>query len=186
MKRVLTPGFFATIPAACALIAGSFGYGCGTTADTPADASSDAPLDGTTFDSGVRDAKADVVEQCAQDASIRGIEVSDASAAADAGIDTSVCIQCLKNKCGGPVDACDQDCECRTAIFDFLACAPKNPTPQGVQGCLVRSFASADETSQALGFCANQFCNAACIPSTLSDAGPKDATADSADAADAK
>ena len=172
MRRSILHTLVLSLPllACCTLIASQLAVGCGSTVETPKDAAADVALDSrVATDARIFDAAPDVGEQCAVDGSVRALEVPDASL--DGGFATGDCVSCLKTKCDGELTACDAECDCRTGIFSFLDCAPKNPSPSGVQGCLLRSFATASPVSQSLGFCASQKCAASCIPAGLSDAG---------------
>jgi hypothetical protein len=157
------------IAALCTLTLGSLGAGCGGSAAVPADAAADVAVDVAPIDAAKRDATPDVGEACAVPPGVVNQAIPDAGV--DAGFDIGPCVSCLKTKCGPPLQACDDDCDCRTSLRGFLACVPQKPSPAGVQECALANFALATDTPRAIALCANSRCQAECIPPGALDGG---------------
>lgn len=141
------------------------------------------PVDATVGDVVVREAAAP--PGCA-DASIDDLMVP--SVTLDGGQSSTACFTCLKGSCRPELDACNDNCECRSAVVDFLSCSAKTTSAQGAQTCAFSAFGSvsgeASQLGTGVGRCAFASCQAQCIPSGFLDAG-SDARAEM-DASDAE
>ncbi len=152
------------------LAAASFLFACGGTEETPApvdagkDVTVDAPQD-VAPDNAVVDAG------CAVDGSLNTLTPPDA-AIGDSGATLPGCATCLKTKCSSDINACDQLCECKEAVFGVYDCLGKG---KGFQTCAVTNFVGAGQETQTIGLslgqCAGTNCSVQCGLSALLDGG---------------
>jgi hypothetical protein len=160
------------IGAFAALAIAGFGGCGGSSTDTPADAGSDTTVDAPA------DRAADVTPDiqdsgpvCAEDADISKYDPADA-ALNDAGANTQGCAKCIKSDCKTEVTACNDNCECRTAVVAFYTCLAKGGS---LQACGIQAFGGlsgeAQQLGQDLGFCVYGFCKDECGVPDLPDGG---------------
>jgi hypothetical protein len=111
-------------------LAGAFGTGCGGTTDngtgtttdgggtpdvTKETAASDtySPPDTSTI--------SDAAVACAVDADLTTYAPPDA-ALGDSGKSVGTCIACIRSACPTQLSDCNNDCDCKGAVIDFIAC----------------------------------------------------------------
>jgi hypothetical protein len=155
---------------------------CGGGDNTTGDAGPDATTDVGQPDVVKLDAAPDVMEaSCTNDADLTAfLPSADASIDVDAGgLNISACTGCLKTSCGTDINACNQDCDCRQGVIDFVTCIAQQTS---ITTCATNALTSGNTNLQALIGCASSNCISACIPG---DGGTQqDASSDgSADAA---
>lgn len=139
------------------------------------DATTDAPADVA------KDVAPDVSDAgCATDVDLTSfLPSADASFDVDAGnINITACTGCLKTNCGTDINACNQDCECRTDIVDAVQCVAQGGT---FQACALGALSNTNAAN--LFGCALGSCSSACIPPDggAKDSGSSDAPSDAPD-----
>jgi hypothetical protein len=160
------------------LIASSF-FACGgsKTVATPTSVADSAP--------DVKTEAAPPGPKCS-DASIDELSIPDASVG-DSGANTGACFACLKTNCKSELVACNDNCDCRGAVTNFLTCSAS--MPQGAQMCAIRAFGAVSGEARQLGSnvgtCALTSCQSQCVPPGFLDAGSDASSDDAGDGGDA-
>lgn len=146
--------------------------------DAGPDATTDAAKDVARLETGP-----DVLDAgCTNDADLtQYLPSADASIDVDAGgLNIATCTGCFKDNCGGDINACNQDCDCRQGVIDLVTCVGQATT---LSTCISNALASNNSNLQGLVICAINKCAAACLPpdggldAAVSDAA-SDATGD--------
>ena len=119
----------------------------------PLDAVTNADV-GTKNDSAVTDAGT-----CGEDADIRDLDLVDAALGDGGSGSVGLCNDCIQSNCASQVDACQNDCACRTVAVGFFDCIQSGNALTSCGGSLI----GAGATAQAIGLCAvNSGCGSAC------------------------
>lgn len=173
VRRLPFIAFLALVPfAAIATISA-----CGGD-DTKTDGGPDATTD-TTPDVAKLDAGPDVFEaSCTNDADLtQYLPSADASIDVDAGgVNIASCTGCFKDNCGGQINSCNGDCDCRQGVIDLVTCVGQGTT---LSTCIGDALASGNTNLINLIGCASNKCVATCLPSG-GDAGTDAASGDAA------
>ena len=147
----------------------------------PADAGPDATTEGGK-DVAKLETGPDVLDaSCANDVDLtQYLPSADASIDVDAGgVDLVACGACFKTDCSGQINTCNQSCDCRQGVIDFVTCVGSGSQ---LNTCVSEALASGNNDLISLIGCAANNCVAVCLPG---DGGTgSDASDGSTDAAD--
>lgn len=152
--------------------------------DSPADAGNDGTIDAAK-DVALLDTGPDVLDAgCANDVDLtQYLPSADASIDVDAGgLDISACTGCFKDNCSSQINSCNQNCDCRGGVIDFVTCVGGGGA---LSQCVGDALASGNTELINLIGCASNKCVATCLPAgdAGADAGGDAATDAAADAA---
>ena len=117
---------------------------------------------------------------CTNDADLtQYLPSADASIDVDAGgFDISACTGCFKDNCSGQINSCNQDCDCRQGVIDFVTCVGQGTT---LSNCVQDALTNGNTNLVTLLGCASNKCVATCLPGAAdggSDAAATDAASD--------
>ncbi len=114
---------------------------------------------------------------CTNDADLtQYLPSADASIDVDAGgLNIAACTGCFKDNCSGQINSCNQDCDCRQGVIDFVTCVGQGTT---LSTCVGNAFTNGNVNLANLLGCASNKCVATCLPG--GGDGGTDAAADAA------
>jgi hypothetical protein len=154
------------------LLGGSF-VACGGDAVVAKDAS---VADTSIADTSVPDTS-DAAPPCPVQGNLQDLLKFDASGIDAAGVNLTVCFDCLKTNCKSDIDKCSADCDCKTGVVNFATCVQSGNKITTCGGALILGLTgNAQAIATGLLGCAQGSCSSQCIPP---DGGsPKDAATD--------
>ena len=145
--------------------------------NNPADAGPDATTEGGK-DVAKLETGPNLDAGCANDVDLtQYLPSADASIDVDAGgVDLVACGACFKSDCSNQINTCNQDCDCRQGVIDFVTCVGGGSQ---LNQCVSDALASGNNDLISLIGCAANNCVGVCLPS--SGDGGSDGSSDAAD-----